>query len=346
MSKNKDRQTPETGTTEWLQAYLYDRWQRVRRRPDYIEFCEDHTSEFDDDGILETFASLSQDAEEIREKFGLEMIYLSSKEIPKNLILEWPVFKKPLAVNFIWHPEKAGISTPIWNDHYIRLEIDVLPETTEGQILDEVREFVNDAREVMKRQKLIDVQNLKKKGKLEEALKTEEELKKWEVKDRAHLDKREDCYKVWDERKAKKPFSIIAQEMGLNKETTKKRFYRAYELIMLEPYDREAFLKRIIGEELVRTIKTPNGRYNKKAWEKLLQHGETRQKHLLTKQEPRADVYGINNTLEGDPQVMILVQDIAKMCKTCSDNDCAKLFFAGDFKSWDACQNIRNFLKN
>lgn len=135
----------KTGSLEWLQAYLYDRWQIIRRDPEYEAFCEGQ--HFDENGTLTLFEDMEPEAEEIRDKFRLETIFDPSKDIPKELVLEWPIFKKPLAVSYVWREEKPGVFSAIWEDHFIKLKIDVSGNRRKSQILSEVWEFVESARE-------------------------------------------------------------------------------------------------------------------------------------------------------------------------------------------------------
>ena len=64
-----------TGSEKWVEAYLYDRWQQVRRHHKYLEFCIKHKDNFDNNKQLVGDSVTTEEAKQIRERFGLEEIY-------------------------------------------------------------------------------------------------------------------------------------------------------------------------------------------------------------------------------------------------------------------------------
>ncbi|MBN1841504.1 MAG: hypothetical protein JW883_04370 [Deltaproteobacteria bacterium] len=328
----------KTGTLNWLKTSLKDKWERTRRNIDYIEFCETHAQAFDENGTLDTFAELTLEAEAIRDRFGLEMIYHPSIDISQDQMLQWPIFKNPLAVGYEWREEKPDCFTPIWDDHYIKLTIDINPERNLGQITDEVKEFVTSARAVLE----ID------------------EDKEGNSEKRPHFDKRMDYYRIWDERNANKPFSVIARELGISDDLAKKRYYKGFKLITGEQYDKDIW-KRLIHKTLEQRVKNLKGRDDKNTWKDLLDFEQTTQKNVLIKAEPNEDgkrVYiedwnsqqGLDgSSIYTDPEARLLCQDIEKICKKCGDTACYKAmltaFRTDNFESWDACPNIYAFVK-
>jgi len=148
MDKHEENDRQRSGSTEWLEEALYLRWQVVRRDPEYVEFCNEQGSAFDADGIMNPWERSEPRAEEIKKLFGLETICHPSLNFTKEKLLDEPIFNNPLAVSYKWNQEHPGHSTPIFNDHFIRLRIDIGEERKMSQILSEVQQFVEEARGV------------------------------------------------------------------------------------------------------------------------------------------------------------------------------------------------------
>lgn len=143
-----------TSDAEWLKGKLYNRWQIIRRHPDYRNFCIGRKFE---NGTLGIWESLEPEAKTIMDRFGLEMIYDPSVDFPEEDFLAFPVFKDSLAVRYEWRTvekinEEKGerlVRTTLWDEHYIKLKIDISPERPIPQILSEVRELIEGSRQEM-----------------------------------------------------------------------------------------------------------------------------------------------------------------------------------------------------
>ncbi|MBC8460532.1 MAG: hypothetical protein H8D67_21315 [Deltaproteobacteria bacterium] len=146
MDKQEKAHRLKSGSTEWLQEIFYERWQVIRRDPEYLEFCNDYASAFDKNGIMKLWEGLEPRVEEIRKLFGLETICHPSLNLSKEALLDYPLFNEPLAVSYEWTEEQPGHYSPIVDEHFIRLRIDIDKKT--GQILSEVQEFIEDARSI------------------------------------------------------------------------------------------------------------------------------------------------------------------------------------------------------
>jgi hypothetical protein len=146
--------------TEWLEAYLYDRWQQIRRNEDYFQFAKG--LKFDKDGFLADInVELSQETKAIKRQFGLSSIIDPTRDIPKEWMLELPIFEQPLAVSPDYRPEylidggrevegePLPLHTLFWDEHYIKLNIDVSSTKSKTQILSEVWMWVENARAVL-----------------------------------------------------------------------------------------------------------------------------------------------------------------------------------------------------
>jgi len=148
MDKQEKAHRLKTGSTEWLERTLNERWQVIRRDPEYLEFCNDYASSFNKEGILKLWEGLEPRAEEIKKLFGLETICHPSLNLSKKELLDYPIFNKPLAVSYEWTEDQPGHYSPIVDDHFIRLRIDIGEDKKTGQILSEVKEFIEEARSI------------------------------------------------------------------------------------------------------------------------------------------------------------------------------------------------------
>jgi hypothetical protein len=207
---------PKTGSEKWLLAYLHDRWQRIKRHPEFLRFWNDHPVDVNDYLALEELYR-SEDAIKLRERFGLFLLHPPSAEFSPEEMLSEYVFENPTAVSYLWRTvsekwisedEYHTQTSLIWNDHFIRLEIDISPQRTLSEILDEVEEFVKEARDYA------DISQDKTRERFQEKLQ---------------------CYQVWDMRDRHTPFLEIARELGIKEDAARKKYERAYELIYAEP---------------------------------------------------------------------------------------------------------------
>ena len=126
--------------------------------------------------------SSRQEAESIKKQFGLEVIYHPSVDIPKERILDgWPAFEKKNAVEIEIKELGPKSFTPIWDNHHIRLKIDI--SKTNTQIKREVFGYVDWGRKIR------------------------------EIEDtRFHFKNLDQVYRVWDLHiKGKPPIEIIKE---------------------------------------------------------------------------------------------------------------------------------------
>ena len=62
--------------------------------------------------------------------------------------------------------------------------------------------------------------------------------------------------KIWKLRKKRYSFQYISDEVGISTDLAKKRYYRAYEKVMLQPYDPEIYRKLATSHQLTDLTKT------------------------------------------------------------------------------------------
>lgn len=279
------------GSLEWLEDYLFDKLQQIKRNPKYISFCR--KVPFNDDGLEYSIESLlDPEADKVRNAFGLALLFDPTKDLPKKDSTILDLYKDPLAVSFEWHKE-AGYSTPIWDDHFIRLKIDIGPNRDMGEILAEVQEFIEDART-----------GLDNSERLEDK--------------RRYFEKRSLCYKVWDMRTVPVPFKKIAISQNISEDTAKKRFKKAFELI--------------VGKE-----------YQKEIWKKLFPR-ELAQQHLCVGNIEYVKGKEDDPSLFG-PSEMRLWYDIERICAKCPDSECRELPFIERIERMKECSKIYQFLE-
>ncbi len=153
---------------------------------------------------------------------------------------------------------------------------------------------------------------------------------------------------VWKLRKQRKSFQRISLEMGQSEDVTKKRFYRAFELILGEKYDK-SFWKGLIHERLERMARETDKNFKKNIWDDVAALEEIKQQHKILKKE------SINkwssDEVESDPlyTMNLLLDDIEKICSKCTDTDCYNQFKEAikndKWEIWDACPDIYELLK-
>ncbi len=221
----------KTGDLQRFNNLLWDKLQRIKRHPDYLKYCEN--IQFDESGFN---FEISDESDDIINRFELETLFDPAKEFDPNKIdILLRIFKEPLAVCYVWNKESPDFTTPVWDNHYIQLKIDISPKRNLGQIIDEVKECISEA---------------------QPHIESESELE-LETDRRKHFEKRQIYYEIWDMRKKRMPFSKIAPQLGINEDKAKKRFYKAYELIMGVPFDVEKFKQLpVLKKELKKTCLT------------------------------------------------------------------------------------------
>lgn len=307
----------------WLREYYYDKFQRIKRNYEYVEFARKIAFEQDGFESDQSYYNMDQDAkvkaESFRSKFGLNSLFDPTMEIPKDDFMEELVFEIQSPVEIILREDKPNFFDSIWNDSHIKLKIDIRPEVSLNQILSEVKEFIEEAREL---------------------------LPNFEGKDRrAHFEKREDYYKIWDLRAERMPFKEIALKLKIKESTAVYGFICAYKLILGESYDKR-FWTELMRKNLEDNIIKVDGSFSIDRWKKLSKLEEIKQSNrLFYETEPV-----ISHFTENQIEEFENIESIKETCQRCSDDDCFKAmlraFEQGDFESWNACPDIYALLKN
>jgi hypothetical protein len=215
--------------------------------------------------------------------------------------------------------KRTNFFEPIWDDSHIKLKIDIRPEISLNQILFEVKEYIKEARELLP--------DFKEKNQ------------------RAHFEKREDYYKIWDLRIERMPFKDIALKLKIKESTAINRFKSAYKLILGENYDRR-FWSELMRKNFEDNIIKDDGSFNIDYWQKLSKLEESKQTgRQFYETEPI-----VSNLTENQIEEFENIESIKEMCQRCSDSDCFKdmlrAFKQNDFESWNACPDIYALLKN
>lgn len=123
------------------QWYLW--WQLVRRHPRYVEFCSKHIEHFThgEYGMLDPIHLGDEGRKEykaILEQFRLDSIIHPSAEIPRDEILQIPLFDFDSAVDPLTNKKKSAPDkyTPVFDGHFVHLKIDIRSFRTKNEILD------------------------------------------------------------------------------------------------------------------------------------------------------------------------------------------------------------------
>jgi hypothetical protein len=302
----------------WFREYCYDKFQRIKRKPDYIQVAEKYEFDpngFESDNIIED-TKLAEKADSLKRKFGLNLLFDPSLEIPKERILEEYIFKDQFLVEFDLREYKANWFDPIWDPHHIKLKIDISLDANINQIISEIKECIEEAQE------LISASAKKKK--------------------RHHFDKREVYYQIWDMRKECKSFREIALRLNISEHVAEKRFKKAFELITGNKYEKEYWIKHL-SNHFERIIKK-DGAIDFK-----------RIKNLSKKMEPssigvRSANVDLMKSLDSYNQVkkFILITDIEKICRNCQDSTCRdnmkKAMKREEFEHCNPCPKIIKYL--
>ena len=101
-------------------------------------------------GAYTLVSEFEPEVEKIRKQFGLKLIYHPDCDFDEDDFLASPIFQDPLAVSYETHTTEdngdvQGIST-VWDDHYIKLKIDISINRKKEQILSEIEEFIESSR--------------------------------------------------------------------------------------------------------------------------------------------------------------------------------------------------------
>ncbi len=315
----------------WTLERLYDKWQRIRRCPEYIEFCQGLP--FSENGTVDPLFDLTPekqtDYNRICEKYGLSLVIPPEKDLKKEMLLQFPIFSEPLAVRYEYqrlNPEAREAKdvmkfSPIWDSHHIKLRIDIRLDRRMNEILDEVKEHIQHGRN------LIDQKH---------STRTE--------KERLHLKSRAVSYRVWDMRKDRTPFEKIARELSLQQDAAKKKYAEAFKLITGKPFakalDKTLFRQRIAKRASQTT--TPQ------AWDAVARAEEVGQKETqIDNIEAVADVS--RPSAEEEVIRRETLQRTCDMCEECTDTTCndERLdFMNGGSSQWTPCPNLKSMFQS
>lgn len=153
----------KSGDAEWLKDKLWQRWEIIRRHPDYRDFCDRYSTSFDKDGFF--VSDFGEEEGLILNQFRLTLIPHYERDLSGNLLLDGGIVVEPTAVEYIWktvevdpghrHKMEDGTtvtteSTAIWDEQFIKLKIDLSDNRAKAQILDEVWEHIEEARRIAK----------------------------------------------------------------------------------------------------------------------------------------------------------------------------------------------------
>ena len=302
--------------TEWQLKAVFDKFQRIIRNPEYLSFCEREIA-FDEDGF-DYEVPQSQEACEIRDKWGLVLFFDPSRQFEPQDLLD--VFEESQAVQDEWREsevvyeeikgvvKKITYSEPIWDDHYIKLIINIAPNITIEQIKEEVVKYVKNARNDL-------------------------HFEKYKTH---HFDKRLQYYKVWDLRAKPLTFKKIANILNISEDKAKKNFQRAFELIMLMKYNKN-ILRELIIEKMVRD----------KNYKALADLEKVKQQHLLLEEGDEIEKMSADTKWYNDPEAVRYIEDIKKeYCKNCTDSECRDSFYEGDLKVLQNCPKAIQYLRS
>ncbi|MGZ3594639.1 MAG: hypothetical protein ACXVAD_03585 [Syntrophales bacterium] len=112
------------------------------------------------------------------------------------------------------------------------------------QLTEEFERYIKQQREYQKK--------IKQKRKMQSAYKNDHTYLSWEPTTKRERNETEAQLKIWDMRKgkSKKTFAQIAKQLNILEDTTKKRFYAAWEKTQGRPYDACEYLERIKNDPI------------------------------------------------------------------------------------------------
>ena len=99
-----------------LEEINYHRWQTLRRTEDYKEATRD--LKFQEDGEIDyenyrfKAGPSLEDLRDLANKFGLMALYHPSTELPRDVMLSWPIWEDVGAVKCIWNDEDYEFLRP------------------------------------------------------------------------------------------------------------------------------------------------------------------------------------------------------------------------------------------
>jgi hypothetical protein len=132
--------------------------------------------------------------------------------------------------------------------------------------------------------------------------------------------------KIWKLRNKGRSFKEIALEMKTAEDLIKKSFYRAFALTQFKKYN-QSIWKTLISEKLERIATDPKTKDKETAFKKLLDY-ETKSAEGM--QVEQIEAFEADDSQR---QIKLILDDIDKLCKKCTDSECYKRF----------CQAMENY---
>lgn len=150
-------------------------WEIVRRHPDYFNFCQKNKNYFDGDEIsfldeMRLSPDGKLECEKIKKRFRLEHVVYPGSSIPEQTMKTFPFFRDEHSVDPEIMEREDGNRTPIWEDRFVRLRVDIRGFRTKKEILKEIWNCIEWARRI---------------GKIEPAIQrlpNEETFRVWDLK--------------------------------------------------------------------------------------------------------------------------------------------------------------------
>jgi hypothetical protein len=143
--------------------------------------------------------------------------------------------------------------------------------------------------------------------------------KLWQVDDKRFRDEGWNQLKVWKLRSLPKSFPEIAAILRITEDLAKKRFRKAFELVLGKKYDKEIWKRHF-----------PKERGQQELTRGIIE-------------------YGVDNALSNDSEVRVLIRDIGRICEICPDKVCYKnmrrAIYGNGSNSWDACPKVYQYLR-
>lgn len=126
-------------------------WEIIRRHPDYVEFCMKHKHYFDMDKIsfldeMKLTSDEKIECQKIKKRFGLEHIVDPNSSIPEQTMKAFRFFRDEHSVDPELMERQDGTRTPVWEDRFVRLWIDIRAFRTKKEIQEEVWNTIEWAR--------------------------------------------------------------------------------------------------------------------------------------------------------------------------------------------------------
>jgi hypothetical protein len=258
---------------DWYLQYNYDRWQRLKRHPDYRRFCRKYRNCFDwIDGIGYVGLNFAHNEEavaaldEIKEQFGLSNVY--HYDFDENAVhpLSLPtIFKNDLFVNPIGYMVKAKNTTS--KQSTIRDNHRIDSSTINHFDPDGDNLFVNPISStsatlkpsIVRDGHYIDCRiNIAPEIPIEQI---QESIKRWVKYARSEISTENSrsrfqenliAYKVYDLRLDREPYDSIRKKLNITEEIARQKFRRAWKLILNEEFNTEK-LKQLIGRFFVQS---------------------------------------------------------------------------------------------